>query len=755
MVHFFILLLLFEWMTYPFSADDFRCEDVVDVPQGECLALTTLYLVAHGSEWSHQEGWLANNSVCDWYGVSCEDGHIVELILNNNQLAGAVPNEIENLTFLRLLDLGHNQIDALAPTIGRLSRLKSLQLLHNNLSQLPVELNQLTNLENLNLFGNQLNTLPDSALPPQLSTLSLGSNLLTELPDSLWGLDNLIVLDLSENQLTNVSEEIGRLSQLRYLLLTKNPLLAIPPTISQLTQLNVLLLGYTSLTTLPEDIFPHLTQLTILTINYTQLTTLPSDLVVLPNLQELYLQGSTLEGDWLTPLSSLTTLRHFFYDNTNICRPETAKIESWLAKIVNVQHSGISCNQIVDPASFCATQSLIPLNECHALSDLYLATGGLHWQNDIGWFRDDNICNWYGLKCRVNQIIEINLPNNQLQGVIPDSIGTFSALERLDWSGNQLQSIPIALFQNHGLISLNLSHNLLQEIDPQIIELWALQSLDLNYNQLKSLPIEIGGLSFLEQLDISNNISLSGEIPRTFINLNLTSFAYEETMLCEPGDEIFTNWFDRIGIVRPNGEGNCQQPPPPFCSNIREVYLAECGALFAIYNETQGEKWHTLWENAWFTSYTPCSWSGIVCENGHIVSLSLENHILIGAIPSEIEALQWLKLLNLANNQITTVPNGIGRLPVLRSLSLQNNAISHLPDLSGLQQLETLSVGKNPLTGSYPFDWMALPFLTTVESVSTDLCIPHSSYGRWIDSIQFTGSENWCSQSIFLPIILR
>ena len=755
LVRLFVLFVMIGWINRPFLADGFLCESVNDLPLEECIALTTLYSTLNGSQWVDQEGWLDNKFACDWHGVTCEGGHIVELVLNSNQLEGSIPAEIGNLAYLRLLDLNHNKIDALPPTIGRLSHLESIQLLDNNLSQLPSELAQLTALGNLNLFGNKLTTLPDLSPLTNLFILSVGANLLTTLPDSLWELQNLSTLDVSKNQLTTIPDGIGRLHQLRELLLTQNPLQTIPQTLSQLTQLNSLLLGWTTITELPEGIFPNLTQLSILTLNYTELTTLPSDLAGASSLQQLYLNGSTLEGDWLTPLTSLTMLQKIYYDNTNICNPETTSVANWLGTIPTVQSSGFTCNNTVDPTIFCATQQSILQHGCEALSDLYLATDGINWSNDIGWFRDQDVCHWYGIACRGKSVFEIALPNNHLQGAIPDSIADFSVLERLDFSNNQLQSVPAALFKNHNLTALNLAHNLLETIEPKIIELWALQSLDLSNNQLKSIPAEIGGLSFLTHLDVSNNSSLLGEIPRSFINLRLQTFSYQTTLLCTSGDEIFSRWMDGIETIRPNNEGHCQQPPPPFCANVTGIDSAECGALFALYNHTQGLNWRTVWDKAWFVSYTPCTWSGVRCEDGHIVELSLDNRALQGELPPEIEALQWLENLNLDNNGITTVPNGLGRLPALRVLSLQNNQLDQLPDLSALKNLETLQLSKNNLTGPYPTHWAELPALTTLTSVETSLCIPFSSFGRWLDQLQFTGSENWCPQSIFLPIIER
>ncbi len=104
----------------------FDCAAVNQIPLVECEALVALYLATDGSNWSEQTHWLATDTPCDWHGVQCEEGHIQQLDLKDNSLAGSLPPALGQLTELRRFDVSRN-----------------LSLL----GILPLELTELANLE--------------------------------------------------------------------------------------------------------------------------------------------------------------------------------------------------------------------------------------------------------------------------------------------------------------------------------------------------------------------------------------------------------------------------------------------------------------------------------------------------------------------------------------------------------------------------------------------------------------------------------
>jgi leucine-rich repeat protein SHOC2 len=184
----------------------------------------------------------------EWEGVTIENGRVVNLMLEDYSLTGAVPAEI-----------------------GRLSALRVLILSVNELTSLPAEIGQLTSLEWLSLYGNEL----------------------TSVPAEIGQLTSLRQLDLNDNELTSVPAEIGQLTSLRELDLSGNELTSVPAEIGQLTSLEELRLNHNQLTSVPTEIW-QLTSLTVLYLNGNQLTSVPAEIGQLTSLRELDLSGNEL-----------------------------------------------------------------------------------------------------------------------------------------------------------------------------------------------------------------------------------------------------------------------------------------------------------------------------------------------------------------------------------------------------------------------------------------------------------------------------
>ena len=96
----------------------------------------------------------------DWEGVELERNRVVRLKLKDFGLTGALPAEIGQLTALRGLDLGDNQLTSLPVEIGQLTSLTFLNLGDNQLTSLPAEIGHLTSLTSLYLGDNLLTSVP-------------------------------------------------------------------------------------------------------------------------------------------------------------------------------------------------------------------------------------------------------------------------------------------------------------------------------------------------------------------------------------------------------------------------------------------------------------------------------------------------------------------------------------------------------------------------------------------------------------------
>ena len=123
------------------------------------LALEALFKSCGGGGWKRKGGWMTEAELGEWEGVEVDaEGRVVKLFLFNNNLAGALPSEIQQLSALTLLALGMNKLTGAIPTeLGQLEALTTLFLWRNQLSEaIPPELARLPALETLQLHDNQL-----------------------------------------------------------------------------------------------------------------------------------------------------------------------------------------------------------------------------------------------------------------------------------------------------------------------------------------------------------------------------------------------------------------------------------------------------------------------------------------------------------------------------------------------------------------------------------------------------------------------
>ena len=116
---------------------------------------------------------------------------------------------------------------------------------------------------------------------------------ISELPEEIGTLTQLMSLVLNSNQLTALPESIGNLTELWSLDIHSNHLRALPSSIGKLTNLQSLSLVNNHLTELPETI-GNLTDLLSFYVGTNQLAALPNSLARLENLVYLDLSGNPL-----------------------------------------------------------------------------------------------------------------------------------------------------------------------------------------------------------------------------------------------------------------------------------------------------------------------------------------------------------------------------------------------------------------------------------------------------------------------------
>ena len=471
--------------------------------------------------------------------IPVEIGNLSELHqiwLFSNQLSGELPSEIGNLSNLTHLGIGGNQLTGTIPSsYGNLSNLSFLTVKNNNLSGCFDD-----NLLNICAAGNDsgINTGNsfDTAWSAFCTTGDGGCTPPPPPPSTCRYLDSLVLvkihqstnganwttqwnfatpihtwygialnangcvteINLSNNNLTGtIPPEIGQLAALTRLNMHSNNLSSsIPSTIGNLSELLQIWLFKNQLSGMLPPEIGNLSNLTHFGAGVNQLAgTIPSSYGNLSNLGFFTIPQNQLSGCFDANL-------------VNICdAASNANINSgnnfdalWSDFCAN---GAGSCSPPPPPTN-CSTDSL-------TMVDLYYATNGQNWT--ITWNLNEPMNTWYGLILNADGCVEqINLPNNNLVGTLPTTIGGLSALVRLNLHTNQLSgSIPTSIGNTTTLEQIWLfSNQMTGTLPPEIGNLSNLTHLGLGLNQFTGgIPASCGNLSNLGFLALKGN-NLSG-----------------------------------------------------------------------------------------------------------------------------------------------------------------------------------------------------------------------------------------------------
>ena len=198
---------------------------------------------------------LAGRRSCDEV-TEFDLAEVYELRLVGERITGSImPNDLDGLVNLRLLDLSFNRLSGPIPAaIGRLRKLRKLYLNDNALSgPIPPALGEL-DLRHVELSGNALS----GPVPPELGALEdlTGSLLLDNnqlggpIPEELGNLRNAWAISLAGNALSgDIPPALGSLDRVRELRLHDNDLAGpVPPELDQLENLLELSLRGNTLT---------------------------------------------------------------------------------------------------------------------------------------------------------------------------------------------------------------------------------------------------------------------------------------------------------------------------------------------------------------------------------------------------------------------------------------------------------------------------------------------------------------------------
>ncbi len=204
------------------------CNNDANLKMSEREILELLFHQCGGTVWQSSKFWMTETSICDWYGIGCdENGSVTSIQLGGNQLTGSFPTEIyllpnlmhlklysnalhfsfegiENAKKLKTLGLDNTGLSSLKG-VGRARSLHELNVAFNKLAGVvPEEISRLVNLRSLDISRNNLSGLLPYWLQSlvSLTTFSGSHNKLSGPVFDFATLNNLIYFDLSHNQLT-------------------------------------------------------------------------------------------------------------------------------------------------------------------------------------------------------------------------------------------------------------------------------------------------------------------------------------------------------------------------------------------------------------------------------------------------------------------------------------------------------------------------------------------------------------------------
>lgn len=606
------------------------------IPASQRQALVAIYNGTGGAQWKNRDGWLgAEGTECKWSGIGCDgqEANVVSVLLESNNLRGAIPADVAKLTELEYFNVQGNQLTGTIPReIGSLSKLQILHVDDNQLGgPLPAELGNLSQVRELTASYNAI----DGPIPPELGRLKelfyleLSVNALSgPIPKELASAPKLEHLGLVVNKLTGtIPKELGDLSTLLILRLGANQLEgSIPPELGKLHDLQELDLGHNRLTGVPPDALGELGALTFLALDDNELEgPIPQSLLRLANLQELYLGVNRFQGEIPRAIGTLSNLEVLsLYANRF-----TGTIPSEIGTMKKLRLLGLQLNSL--------TGTIPPiLGDLQNLTVLDLSGNQL----------TGTIPPSLG---KLASLDYLSLSENQLEGPIPPELGSLGKLTTLYLATNRLSGpIPDALRNLKGLQHLNAAANALSGPLPSWIgELTQLTDLVLGYNQLSgSIPASIGSLTALTYLDFSVN-QIEGSIPREIGNLKELQF--------------LGLLFNELTGSIPDTLGN----------------LTQLEALNLDHNRIGGP--------------LPRSIGNLT----KLTYLTLEVNELEGPIPPEIGNLTNLAHLTIYGNRFSgTVPRELGSLTKLTQLDFSYNALRG-PLPAELQKLTALAEGEN------------------------------------------------------------
>jgi len=358
---------------------------------------------------------------CDWYGITCAEGQVVAIELEQNGLTGGLTVRLGNLAQLQNLSLSHNQLSGTIPReIGLLRDLVLLHLDHNQLNGEVdgILLRNLHQLAVLDLSYNRLSgPLPQSlATSSNLHTLSIAGNQFSgNIPTNLSRLENVTEIDLAYNKLTSTDPTLLAFLANRVPEWSETQTIPVTDLTVQKVATDTIKINWTPILYTDDGGWYEIGYVEE-NLDYIITDTLDSALDSVLNssfaegaIQNIVPAGKTMskKSRYFT-LSGLTPDRtYYIYMNSHTPPHNVQQNALYASRVMVITLSGnFDCSRV----------TTIPIIECEALLELYQETDGDNWTHNSGWQIATDPCIWHGVQCRAGHVVALELSNNGLKG---------------------------------------------------------------------------------------------------------------------------------------------------------------------------------------------------------------------------------------------------------------------------------------------------------------------------------------------------
>lgn len=456
-------------------------------------------------------------------------------------------------------------------------------------SQFPLDIFELKKLTSLSLNGCSLRgSLPDSGSNNNSNNISAGSS--SSGGGGISQLSQLRELDLYDNDLTGtLPSGLGRLVHIRNLIISKNQFHGKVPSFvnENFVLLEQFWASFNDFTgTIPA--FDQATSIQKLYLNGNSFTgeipdTFLAATLTSPeggssgesikiNLSKNEFFGTIPESlDRLSPLNIVwrfggnmwTAVDNSLCDNYNwndggivqfgcpglICPPGWYSAAGY--------HTGDDPCRVCDTADYFGTFDCFDQDDRAVLLDMYTKLDGSNWYNNTGWVTAPRIvsdddwteewmdyCQWHGVECwdlgdaKDGRVRKLSLPNNNVNGLMPETIFSIEHMTTLDVSNNEELTVSfLNVGRSEHLYSVNVGGTKTKDYDgiqhaqdffkilyadntpiagtlpSEITRVHNLQVLSLQYCDLNGeLPADLFGMIALKELYLSNN-NFRGVLP--------------------------------------------------------------------------------------------------------------------------------------------------------------------------------------------------------------------------------------------------